>query len=351
MQAETAKLEAETPGAKAKSDMEVAKTTGLKSMTPADWAANVDAVIDPAKEPELNKRTKNMVSQALKVGDFGKAEAVVKDASDQLGRTETAVRSAKATEPIKLNLITQSANARENAKENTKKNSDVMTEEDYKLEGQKYALTGELPAFGMGGSDTKKRIIHEGDQFARNSGMSAHDMVEAKAAYKGDSKALGNLKNTYGSIRVAEQTAGGNLDQFLETMKKVSDSGSPLLNMPLRAIQDKGLGSNDLAAMQAARHVATVEVGKVLSQMTGSGSGVLSDSARKEVDHLLDRNATLGQIYNAAKIIRADMKRRTDSYQNVINDVQNNMGQPKDVTVTPTPDANRPRLEDIFKKK
>lgn len=149
---------------------------------------------------------------------------------------------------------------------------------------------------------------------------SSADAIAGKAAVQADAASLKKMQANFDNVTAFENTAGKNLDQFLSTAKGVIDSGSPLINSPLRSVSDRMAGSDKMAAFNAARATALTEISKVLN--SSNASGVLSDSARHEVEGLIGPDATLKQIYSAAQILKQDMKNRHDSYQQQIGQIQ-----------------------------
>lgn len=83
-------------------------TRNLATMKPEDFTARVDALNLPGP---LAARTKQLVGQALALGDRKGALAAIKDASDQMGRTETAVTTANAEIPGKIQAAVATARA------------------------------------------------------------------------------------------------------------------------------------------------------------------------------------------------------------------------------------------------
>jgi hypothetical protein len=154
---------------------------------------------------------------------------------------------------------------------------------------------------------------------------SSADALAAKAGVQADAASLKKLQSNYDNVTAFENTAGKNLDQFLSTAKSVVDTGSPFLNTPVRMITSQMVGSEKMAAFNAARQTAVSEIGKVLSS-ANAGSGVVSDSARHEVESLIGPNATLKQIYAAANILKKDMDNRKTAYQDQITEVKTRMG-------------------------
>jgi hypothetical protein len=160
--------------------------------------------------------------------------------------------------------------------------------------------------FGRGAAQAKAQVFNE-----MASGETTPDLAAAKADYLADSESLKNITKMDDSVQAFKRTAGQNLDVFLNTAKKVIDTGSPLLNKPLRALDDKVLGSPDMAAFRTARQYAMTEFAKVIQNP--NLTGVLSDDARKEIAHLAGEDATLPQLYEAAKIIKQDSENRSAS--------------------------------------
>lgn len=154
---------------------------------------------------------------------------------------------------------------------------------------------------------------------------SSADALAAKAGVQADASSLKKLQTNYDSVTAFENTAGKNLDTFLKTAKDVVDTGSPFLNTPVRMVTSQMVGSEKMAAFNAARQTAVSEIGKVLSS-ANAGSGVVSDSARHEVESLIGPNATLKQIYAAANILKQDMNNRKTAYADQITEIKGRMG-------------------------
>jgi hypothetical protein len=196
-----------------------------------------------------------------------------------------------------------------------------MTPEAFDQTAEKYASTGAMPSVGRGPSGialqraimNRAGELHAGESLAANS-----------AEFKANQSSLGNIQKTFDNVTAFENTAGKNLDVFLNQAKKAIDTGLPIANLPARFVAGK-LGSTDQAAFETARTTAITEIAKVLSS-ANAGSGVLSDGARHEVEGLIKGDATLGQIMSAANILKQDMANRHESYAGQISDIQKRMG-------------------------
>lgn len=312
--AETASAEARTPGERAHSDIEVASATALKSMTRDDWQKGLDATVTDKASP-LYQRTQAAVNTALSRGDLKGAQAAIKDAGDQLGKTETAVATAKATAPIKIDVAAQTATARSDAA--------GLTDDDYQRAGEQYARTGTMPAMGRD-SVTRGKIVHAANAWAKDNGLAPADVVKIQAAYAGDKDSLKAFQKQRDQIVSFEQTAQKNLDLFLTAASKIPDTGVPWLNTPIRKLDASVVGSENMAAVNAARQVANNEIAKVTSG--GGLGGVLSDSARHEVMSYNPENATFKQTLAVAKILKQDMANRHQSMDATLSDIKTRIG-------------------------
>lgn len=162
-----------------------------------------------------------------------------------------------------------------------------------------------LPSMGMGasGAQARSQIIN-----AAPGAAGGQSLTENKANLAANTQSLKAMQKMRDAVGAFEGTALANLDLFMKQAKSVVDSGSPLINTPLRSINRSLLGSKDMAAYDAARTVALTEIAKVVNNPNLTGQ--LSDSARHEVSLLVPENATLGQIYRVADILKKDMANR-----------------------------------------
>lgn len=198
-----------------------------------------------------------------------------------------------------------------------------MTQEAFDQAAEKYFSTGQMPALGRGisGIALNKALMNRAGELHPGASLAGNE-----AAFKANQDSLKKLQGNFDQVSAFENTAGKNLDVFLNQAKGVIDTGSPWLNTPLRQLSEKMVGSQNMAAFNAARTTALTEIAKVLN--SSNASGVLSDSARKEVSDLIGPNATLNQIYQAAAILKQDMHNRHQSYQDQIADIQKRLSSP-----------------------
>jgi hypothetical protein len=177
-----------------------------------------------------------------------------------------------------------------------------------------------LPSMGMGasGANARQQIINAAPAAANGT-----PLAEARATQRADSASLAKMQSMRDAVVSFEKTALANLDILLNSAKPLIDSGSPLLNQPLRAIDRRALGSADLAAYEAARRVAINEIAKVTSNPTLAGQ--LSDSARHEVESFIPAEATLAQVYSVANILKQDMANRHKYLDESLGEIRGRM--------------------------
>lgn len=275
----------------------------------------IDATIPAAQGgvyAEANNTAKQAVAGALAAGGKDapeKAQAAIKDSSDAISRHQIAVATAKEKAPITINVARQEQAMRQGA---------GLSPEAIDMAAEMYAHTGVLPGSARD-ILTRRQIMNRAAELAPNI-----DLASNAAAYHANKASLTGLQKNLDSVTAFENTANKNLDLFLGTAGKIIDSGSPWINKPLRDIDQKGLGSSDLAAFNAARQVAVNEIAKVTGNP--SLSGQLSDSARKEVENFIPANATLKQTYAVAKVLRQDMANRKTAYQEQLSDIKSRIG-------------------------
>lgn len=194
-----------------------------------------------------------------------------------------------------------------------------------------YNSTGSLPSFGRANPVIHGAIIRRAAELSNGS-----DLAGTQASFKGDSASLRKLQVQADSIDSFENTALKNLDNFLALGKQISDTGVPLANKPIRAIQESLAGSPAQAQFNAARTVAIQEISKVLGGAVAGGA--VSDSQRHEVEGLMRGDATLEQLNAVAQTLKQDMANRKAAVSEQIATVKGRLGG-KPAAAEPAPAA------------
>lgn len=203
----------------------------------------------------------------------------------------------------------------------------VLTPGGLDMAALNYRKTGVMPALGMGDRTTRQRIINRAAQLTKADieriEAGGTDLAGNRADFRANETSLVALQKQRDAIGAFEQTAKKNIDNFLETAKKVPDTGIPLLNTPVRWIAGAG-GSADVAKYQAARQVAISEIAKIVQNPNLTGQ--LSDSARHEIEVFNPRSATLKQTIAVMTLLKQDMENRKTSLDAQLKETRGRIG-------------------------
>lgn len=140
----------------------------------------------------------------------------------------------------------------------------------------------------------------------------------AQATFEANKKSLDKLQAQTDAVAAFETTAGKNAEILEGVLKKLPDTGTSILNAPLRSLEGK-LGSEDIAAFNTIRQSVQNEYSRIISNPTLSGT--MSDSARKEGEAILHGDMTVGQLRTALKILKAETANRHTSYQGQLDQI------------------------------
>jgi hypothetical protein len=181
-----------------------------------------------------------------------------------------------------------------------------LTPEGLDAAAMMFAKTGQLPPLGNGDRETRKKIINRAAVM-----VPGLDVASAKADFDSNRKSLDNITGTLDTLESFSKASSRNLDQFVGLASKLPDSGVPWANTPLRYVTDKMAGGEYMPAINAARAVATREIARITSDP--KLRGVLSDSARQEVDSLVPADITFNQLKKVVPVLLKDMANVHDS--------------------------------------
>lgn len=253
------------------------------------YQQQIDAIVPPMDKPNSALRTLTLsrVQNARSIDD---AEKAIDEASRQVGQ----INVAKNTVPAKIEVAVGGQNAKDAAAANG------VTPAAIDQAAMKYAQTGEMSGLGMGNAVLRRQIMNRAAELYPNNTLAGN-----AAMFKANQASLQNVTKTLDTLSAFENTAGKNLDQFLALASKIPDTGVPWLNTPVRLVDEKLAGSDNMAAVNAARDVALREIARVTNDPKLSGS--LTDAARAEVASLSPRDATFRQIKAVVNVLRQDM--------------------------------------------
>lgn len=186
---------------------------------------------------------------------------------------------------------------------------------------EKYWSTGQLPPAGRGGPAlaANKAIMNRAADLHPSGSL-----AENSAEFKANQASLSKLQTQFDSVNAFEQTATKNIDRLMQTAKDIPDLGTRFLNVPARMISSDMIGTVAMAKFKADLLTAQNEAAKVLN--SANASGVLSDSARHELQEMASGNLPLPAMAAAFNELKNDMGNRHDAYQQQISDIKGRMG-------------------------
>jgi hypothetical protein len=185
-------------------------------------------------------------------------------------------------------------------------------------QAENYFQTGQLPQ-GFGRSpQTIAAVIKRANELHPN-----ESIVGNKGIYEANVSSLRNLQKNFDQVSAFENTAGKNLNLYLDKLSAIPDLKYKFANVPLRMIDSKMIGSDNFQAMKAAQQTAAAEAAKVLS--SANASGVLSDTQKKEAEDMLSGNLSYSAAQKVVQTLKQDFANRHQSYQMQIGDIQTRM--------------------------
>lgn len=184
---------------------------------------------------------------------------------------------------------------------------------------ERFYQTGQLPNLGRMGGQAGSQIINRAAELHPGANLAANS-----AEYKANSDSLKSLQKNFDQVSAFEATAQKNIDLLQNTAKNIPDLGARFANVPVRMITGNMIGSANMASFKTALNTAQTEAAKVLN--SSSASGVLSDSARHELQSIVDGNMPYNSMVASLNTLRQDMANRHQSYQEQISAIQGRLG-------------------------
>lgn len=196
-----------------------------------------------------------------------------------------------------------------------------------------YNKTGQIPA-GMGNASVAlKRAFYA--QIG-NAPALADDATKNKAALTAATKSLSTQQTQYNATQTSVGTLKSSMDRVDKYIAPLVDSGSPLLNQPLRSISGKVLGNANYNAFQNEMNTIATEYAKILSGSSASIAGVSVQSV-EDIKKAFNDNVTIDQLNTVLDAMRQDVNARLVSQKGIIDQVQNDI---KDLGTTDTGSNN-----------
>lgn len=179
--------------------------------------------------------------------------------------------------------------------------------------GGQVALGQPMPPLGMGkeAAAMRRAILAEATKQWKQMGISPGEANVIAAQNKSGLAELAKIAQMKATVQTAENTASANATQVLTLLGAAGTTGSPIFNKWQQAGR-RATGDPKVSAFDVAVKTLSTEYARVMS---GSGSTVLSDSARHEADALIHTAMTPDQFRAAIKQMKIDMANRTQGIE------------------------------------
>lgn len=215
-----------------------------------------------------------------------------------------------------------------------------LTPQAIDLFAHQYLANGAMPSFGMGrvGAANRNAILNRIGAIVGADGGSGADMARAISRYHNGQSALRTLETQLGTISGNEQTARGNGEQVIAALQALHrPHDSYAITNWARNLAGNQENDPALGAFQSALNTYLAEYGKVVA---GSplGSGVLSDSARREQQDILRPTTSPDAAVAIIAQMNRDMEVRLHALQTNIDRGYQNLGTIHPISYSPQGD-------------
>ena len=168
-------------------------------------------------------------------------------------------------------------------------------------------------------------IMRERTNLMKEAGITAEDVVSGRAGFKADTASLNKITPQYDAITAFEKTAIRNGKILIELADKVDTTGLPVAERWIRAGRKAIGGDPDVARFDAQMNLYRAEAARILTQP--NLSGVLTDTARKEMEEVIRNSATAPQIRGVVNLLERDFLNRKETLEEQIGAIRTRMSQ------------------------
>lgn len=190
--------------------------------------------------------------------------------------------------------------------------------------------------------DTKAMAAIQREKIAvmKEAGITSEDVVSGRAGFKADTASLNKITPQYDAIVAFEKTAVRNGEMLKTLADKVDTTGVPVVERWIRAGRKSVAGDTDVAKFDAQIQIYRTEAARIL--VNPNLTGVLSDSARHEIEAFLPSSATAPQIRNVVDLLKNDFDFRKAGLEEQISSIRTRM-RGRVAPSGATPDAAAPQ--------
>lgn len=157
---------------------------------------------------------------------------------------------------------------------------------------------------GQAAGPVKKQINDAIADRMKLVGMKPEDLVKLRASAKGEFASIGKMTGQVDQMTSFEGLAKFNGKRLLELVDKLDDTNIPLIEGPSRLAKQK-FGSEDAKEFGMVLQSFQSEAARILN--TPNMTGVLTEGARQDMQHVIDGSVTAGQAHRVIDRAVAEM--------------------------------------------
>jgi hypothetical protein len=195
--------------------------------------------------------------------------------------------------------------------------------------GQQYRMGGPQSVPRVTGRDSAKWMAAIVKEAANPTPLSPGEapmppIMASAADYQANLASYKETSKRYHNISAFEYTALANSEKVvIPLLDKIPDTGNQIGNQVMRTGASI-FGHGQVPAFQAARQSVLAEFSRLLQ--TANASGIITDTARKELEAGIGPNFTKQQMINALDTLRAEAHNRRVATANELTDIRNLIG-------------------------
>jgi hypothetical protein len=176
-----------------------------------------------------------------------------------------------------------------------------------KQEGIKYALTGKMPAMGMGNPVLRSKIMNAAAEYYKENGIDPMSIPALQADYTASNAALTKATKDFTAIKGFEEGMIKNMDYAVSLSKGFGNTKYPLANTLINALKTQ-TGDPKIVEFSNAIYAAAMEYEKIRTAGTGITSAELSVNAQAKAEKLINTSQNHAQLLGAQKAMITDAK-------------------------------------------
>ena len=212
-----------------------------------------------------------------------------------------------------------------------------LTPEGLDLAAEKYLATGVMPALGFSTTAAKLALINRAAVLSAERGVAASTVPGKQAEFKANSAALTNITKDLTSIAPYQEMLEKNADIAINLAKQVTKSDLPIANKSINWVSKNLTGDPTMAEYLAQIRIVQTEAARVLNNPRLVGQ--LTDSARHEMEGIIDGTLTVGQTVSVLERLKADGTNRVNAMRDQSQRLRQKLGA---VSATTQPAAKAP---------